>query len=410
MTYLTHLECTVCGTRLSADRPRSNTCKEGGVLEARYDLARARRELDRDAIARGPATMWRYGPLLPVRSPAAVVSLAEGWTPMLRAPALERELGLAELWIKDEGRNPSGSFKDRGASVAVSKLREFGVETVVHNSSGNAGAAWGLYAARAGIACVNLLSGDALPSTVKQAGLAGSKVFLFDGRWQESGATIERAVRRHGWFNIGTLKEPYRLEGKKTMGYEICEQLGWEFPDMVVYPTSGALGAIAIFKAFRELAELGWVAGGRRPRLLAVQYEGCAPIVRAFREGRERPERWEADLDVPPGGLKSPAPPGGREVLKILRETRGAAIAVSAPEAVRAAAEIARREGIFACPEGATTLVGLRRALAEGLVGRHERIVLMNTASGLKSVPVLPEAEVARIPAGDDLPALPAAG
>ena len=396
MSYLSHLECASSGARFTADRLRNNCCGGGDILEARYDMERLRREVSREDIARGPGSLWRYAPLLPASHPEDAVTLGEGWTPLLPAPALSRQLGLRHLFIKDEGRNPSGTFKDRGASVAMTRLRELGAGTVIHNSSGNAGASWALYAARAQIACVNLLAEDVLEPSLQQSSLAGATTYVVHAPWRQSGAMVA-AAERHGWFNVGTLREPYRLEGKKTMGFEICEQLGWETPDVVVYPTGGALGAIAIFKAFRELKELGWIGSDSDPRLVVVQYEGCAPIVRAFRDGKDDVETWE-NLDVLPGGLKSPTPPGGRAILRILRETGGAAITVGSKESLDAVREMARLEGVFACPEGAATLAGLKKALDDGLVGRDERIVLMNTGSGLKSIANMakPAAHVAR--------------
>ena len=403
MSYLIDLRCSTDGTVHSADRLLNNPCPDGGILEARYDLERLNRDGARETIAKGPASLWRYAPLLPVDRPEKAVTLGEGFTPLLPAPRLGDRLGCANLLIKDEGRNPSGTFKDRGASVALSRMVELGVDTVVHNSSGNAGGAWALYAARAGIRCVNLLPGDVMPASLQQSVMAGADTWIVEGPWIEAGPMAKRAAQRHGWFNVNTLNEPYRLEGKKTMGLEIAEQLDWELPDVVIYPTGGALGAIAIFKAFRELQALGWVDRGRRPRLIVAQYDGCAPIVRAFREGRERAEPWQ-DMDVLPGGLKSPSPPGDREALRILRESGGTAIAIGRAEALDAARRIVRDEGIFVCPEGAITLAALTRAIELGLVDRRERIVLMNTGSGLKSVPNFPLPTPPRIRAGDEIP------
>jgi threonine synthase len=402
MSYFTHLECAESGERFPGDRPQLNPSLSGDILEARYDLARLRREIRKDDIHRGPSSLWRYAPMLPVTDPLNAISLGEGWTPLIELKMLGRALGCEQLFLKDEGRNPSGTFKDRGASVAVSRLRELGVGTVVLNSSGNAGAAWALYTARAAIRCVNLLPADVLPASLQQSVLAGAETLLLDGPWQAAGGMVSEAANAHGWFNCNTLKEPYRLEGKKTMGYEICEQLGWELPDVVIYPTGGALGAIAIFKAFAELKQLGWVDPARTPRLIVTQYEGCAPIVKAFQEGRERAETW-GEPHVLPGGLKSPAPPGDKAVLRILRATGGTAIAVSTQQALACVTELARAEGIFACPEAATVLAGLRIALARGEVKAMERIVLMNTGSGLKSIPNLGEPPRVMVGAGGDL-------
>lgn len=377
-------------------------CEPGDFPEVHYDLTRLAREVDRDAISRGPASLWRYAPLLSVEDPENAVTLGEGWTPLLTVPRLGEAVGLRRLLVKDEGRNPSGTFKDRGASVALTRLRELGIGTVIHNSSGNAGGAWGMYAARAGIRCVNLLPMDVLSASLLQSALSGADTLLLDGPWQDSGPMVAEAVARNGWYNIGTLKEPHRLEGKKTMGLEVAEQLGWQLPDAIVYPTGGALGAIAMYKAFRELIELGWVARGPLPKLIVTQYEGCAPIVRAFEQGADHAELW-TDLDVPPGGLKSTRPPGDRAVLRLIRETGGTAVAVAADDAIAAAAAVVRQEGLFPCPEVGTTIVGAAKARASGLIDADDRVVLMFTGSGLKSIQVLPEPTTRKIRSGESI-------
>ena len=402
MSYLSHLKCRGCDTRYPADEPRGNECEAGDLLEARYDLARMAREVSREDIARGPASLWRYAPLLPAQRPQEAVTLGEGWTPLVPAPRLARALGCAELHVKDEGRNPSGTFKDRGASVASTRLRELGVRVVVHNSSGNAAGAWGLYAARAGLTCVNVVPTDVLPASAQQSVLSGAPTLMLDAPWQESGALVRRAAQANDWFNVSTLREPYRVEGKKTMGLEIAEQLGWSLPDVIVYPTGGGLGALAIYKAIEEMETLGWIPTGRRPRLVVTQYEGCAPIVRAFREGAERARTWER-LDVPPGGLKSTTPPGDQRVLEIVRETGGTAIAVSTEAAMEAVAQAASLEGLFPCPESATAIAGLAEALSNGAVGRQESVVVLCTGSGLKSTSVLPQPRLQRVEHGQEL-------
>lgn len=374
----------------------------GDFPQVHYDLARMAQDVDRDALARGPASLWRYATLLPCDDTENAVTLGEGWTPLLVLPRLGERLGCGPLYAKDEGRNPSGTFKDRGASVALTRLRELGIQTVVHASSGNAAGAWAMYAARAGIRCVNLLPGDVLPASLKQSTLAGADTWLLNGRWQDAGAVVSAAAERHRWCNVATLKEPYRLEGKKTMGLEIAEQLDWTLPEAIVYPTGGGLGAIAIYKAFRELQSLGWVNAGPLPKLIVTQYVGCAPIVRAFHRGADRSDPW-TELDVPPGGLKSPHPPGDQAVLALVRETGGTAVAVSSDDAVAAAAEITRLEGLFPCPEVGTTVVGLRKALTRGVVGHNERVVLTFTGSGLKSVPLLPKAATRTVRPQDGL-------
>ncbi len=383
MSYLTHIE-TASGRRLDPGVPHSAAPAE--ALRARYDIERIRREVTQETIARGPANLWRYAPLLPVEHPDQAVSLGEGWTPLLQAPRLARSLGMKQLAVKDEARNPSGTFKDRGAAVAVTRYAELGVNTVAHNSSGNAGGSWSLYAARGGITCVNILPTDAQASSRQHCRASGQPTFLLEN-WHDGGRLVAEACEKNGWLNICTLREPYRLEGKKTMGLEIAEQLGWRMPDAIVYPMGGGLGAIGIYKAFEELLQLGWMTG-RLPRLYVTQYEGCSPVVKAYDEGRDECAPW-GRIDIPPGGLKSPNPPGGREVLRMMREHGGGAIAVTTEEALAAVDEMAREEGIFACPESATTLVGLRKALARGWIRPDEETVLVSTGSGLKSIPTL---------------------
>lgn len=402
MPYLTELECTATGERLSPDTPRN--AREHGLLYARYDLARMKREVTPADIGRGPASLWRYAPLLPVSEPHRAVTLGEGWTPLIKTDRLARELGLRNLWVKDEGRNPSGTFKDRGAAVALTRYRELGVKTVALNSSGNAGGSWSLYAARAGIECVNVLPTDAQPASRRHCSLAGARTYYIRD-WHLSGRLVAEACERYRWFNACTLKEPYRTEGKKTMGLEIAEQLGWTLPDVVVYPMGGGLGAIGIWKAFEELIALGWVQG-KAPRLLITQYSGCAPLVKAYAEGRDEVAPW-GELDVPPGGLKSPNPPGGKAVLALLRAHGGAAIAVDAGDALREVGIMAQTEGLFACPESATATAGLRKAIAQGLFQGNERVVIVCTGSGLKSIPSLPDAPMTVVSTAADLTRIP---
>src|SRR6478735_3006265 len=389
MSYVTSIESSQ-GRRLPVDVPCN--AQSGEILEVKYDLERLRKEVSPRSLERGPATLWRYAALLPVNDPHAAVSLGEGYTPCLPAPRLARTLGLSRLSIKDEGRNPSGTFKDRGAAVAISRYVEMGVKTVAHNSSGNAGGSWSLYAARAGITCVNLLPTDVQPSSLQHCRASGQPAFLVEN-WHEAGRMVAEACERNGWLNICTLREPYRLEGKKTMGLEIAEQLGWKMPAAIFYPMGGGLGAIAIWKAFEELLQLGWIEG-TLPRLYVTQFEGCAPVVKAFDEGKDACTAW-GKFDIPPGGLRSPNPPGGRAVLALMRKHGGAAISVSTPDAFAAVDQLARDEGIFACPESATTLAGLKKAIAKDLVRPDDQIIIVNTGSGLKSIPAL---EPARFP------------
>lgn len=400
MTYLSHLECGEGGTRLSPQAPLSAVCADRGILFARYDLQRLRREVPRARVEQGPASLWRYAALLPAENPRKAVTLGEGFTPLLPCDRIGASLGVRELLVKDEGQNPTGSFKDRGSAVALTRYRELGVRTVALNSSGNAGGSWSLYAARAGIRCVSLLPTDNQPASRKQCIAMPNSTYVMED-WHTAGRAVAEACQRNGWFNVNTLLEPYRVEGKKTMGLEIAEQLGWRLPAAIFYPMGGGTGAIAIWKAFDELLELGWVTG-KLPRIFITQYEGCAPMVKAFEEGRSDCEAW-GHIDILPGGLKSPKPMGDRHVLSLLRKTGGAAIAVSSEDALACTTTLAREEGIYACPEGATTLAGLRKARERGLIGADEQVVLVNTGSGLKSIPSMPEVATPRVLSGADI-------
>ena len=380
MSYLTHIEHEPSGARIEPD---ATAFGDKSLLSCRYDLAAIGRGVDRDAIQAGPRSLWRYRTLLPVDDSENAVTLDEGFTPCVQT----QRLGLRNLWIKDEGRNPSGTFKDRAAAVALTRYRELGVRRVALGSTGNAAASWALYSARAGIDCACVIPADGQSSCRVQASLSGAQTYLLHD-WHRAGEVVARMCSESGRLNACALREPYRSEGKKTLGLEIAEQFGWTLPDVIVYPTGGGLGTLAIWKAFDELIELGWIAK-RLPRLVITQYSGCAPIVKAFREGKQQCEPWPK-IDILSGGMKSPDPVSGPAILKLLRATGGAAYEVSAAEALAAVRELAGQEGLFACPEGATTLVGLRKALAERVIDEGEHILLVNTGSGLKSIPVMP--------------------
>jgi len=376
MTYLISIEVN------GAARPAATldfSAAPGSFPLARYDLERLRRTLERKEIERGPASIWRYWMLLPAADPAAAVTLGEGFTPLVKLAAL----GHQKLWIKDEGQNPSGSFKDRGASVGLTRYRELGVKTLALNSTGNASAAWALYAARADIRCVSFLPLDGQASTRQQCSLAGSEVRFVED-WPNVGSTVALECRARGWLNVSALHEPYRIEGKKTLAFEIAEQLDWRLPDAVVFPTGGGQGVLALYKGFQELRDLGWISDPD-PKLVITQYAGCAPIAKAFSAGKNRCEPWGA-IDILSGGMKSPNPVSGPAILALLRRTRGAAVTVTNQEALAAQAEICRAEGMFVCPEVATTLVGARKAIESRAVDEHDTVVLVGTATGLKSL------------------------
>jgi len=381
-SYVTHLECTACGT--SHDHHQAvRTCPDcGKVLFPRYDLARIRREVSPQVFAGRPATMWRYFELLPVLDPANVVSLGEGGTPLLKAEALGRKLGLTSLYIKDEGLNPTGTFKARGLSAAVSKARELGIRRLTMPSAGNAAGAMAAYAARAGLEAHVFMPRDAPEANRKECMAYGSHLTLVDGHIGDAGKLSRQRAAQEGLFDLSTLQEPYRVEGKKTMALELAQDMGWRTPDVILYPTGGGTGIIGMWKAFGELIELGWVEGPM-PRFVAVQAQGCQPIVAAFHQGKDRAEPWPRPQTVAQG-LKVPGPFADYLILRIVRETGGTALAVPDGDMVQAMAEVAREEGVLPCPEGAATLAALKRLVAQGYFHGDERMVLLNTGSGLK--------------------------
>ena len=381
MSYLTHLECGLCGKTYEADRLQRLCPECARPLLARYDLA-AIRSLGREAAIGDEPTMWRYRSLLPVRSREGEVSLGEGFTPLLHARRLGAEMGLPYLYIKDESLNPTGSFKARGLAVAVSRAKELGVREVVIPSAGNAAGAMAAYAARAGLRAHVYMPADVPGPFRQECAALGAEVVLVEGLITDCGREARKAAEAHGWFDLSTLKEPYRLEGKKTMGFELAEQFGWELPDVIIYPTGGGTGLVGMWKAFEELGELGWI-GARRPRMVTVQSEGCAPIVRAFHAGEAFATPWEGAQTVA-AGLRVPAAVGDFLILRALRESGGTAVAVSDEALTAAQLRIARTEGVFACPEGGATLAALEVLLEQGWIAPEERVVLFNTGTGLK--------------------------
>ncbi|MCP3782854.1 threonine synthase [Micromonospora sp. A3M-1-15] len=381
--HLTHLECPRCDQRHPADKLQ-NLCACGSPLLARYDLAAVAASVTPEQFGLRPADLWRYRELLPVADPRFVTTLGEGWTPLLRAPAYGQEIGIPDLIVKDEGLTPTGSFKARGAAVGVSRARELGVERIAMPTNGNAGAAWATYAARAGMGATIAMPLDAPTICRRECVAAGADLRLVDGLISDAGRWIAGLVAESGGrvFDAGTLREPYRLEGKKTMGYEIVEQLGWQVPDVIIYPTGGGVGLIGIHKALHELRELGWVED-RLPRLVAVQSTGCAPIVRAFAAGEPRATPW-ADAHTLAFGITVPAPLGDELILAALRESSGTAVAVDDAEILADLRDFAAREGLLLCPEGAACLTAARQLRAGGWIRPGERVVVLNTGAGLK--------------------------
>jgi threonine synthase len=356
-------------------------------LTVEYDLEKIKNAVQRPALKQRAATLWRYREFLPLRDDKNRVSLGEGFTPLLEAPRLAAELNLSRLWIKDEAQNPTGSFKDRGIALAISLVKELGIGKVAIPSAGNAGASLAAYAARAGIEAHVFMPKDAPRSNITEAEQYGARLTLVDGLISDCGRLIAERKEAEGWFDVSTLKEPYRLEGKKTMGLEIAEQLDWELPDVIIYPTGGGTGLIGMWKAFGELEAIGWI-GARRPRMVSVQAEGCAPIVRAFREGKEKAEPWPNARTLA-AGLRVPQAVADFLMLKVLRESNGAAVAVSDQDMVSEIRRVGRLEGLFFCPEGAACVAALRRLKRDGWLGASDRVLIFNTASGLKYLDVI---------------------
>lgn len=389
-SFVDRLECTACGGAFPYDGLATVSECCGKVLFVRYDLPAVRRQVPRAALDGRVATMWRYNELLPVSDPSSVITLGEGGTPLLEAGALARQLGVRRLLIKEEGLNPTGTFKARGIAAAVSKACELGARGFTMPSAGNAAGAAAAYCARAGTPVKVFMPRDAPVANKKESIVAGSELNLVDGLIGDAGRIAVGIAAAQGLFDLSTLKEPCRAEGKKTMGLEIAQQLGWRMPDAIVYPTGGGTGIIGMYKGFQELLELGWVEG-KPPRFYAVQAEGCQPIVKAFHEGADTAEPWP-NAATKADGLRVPGPFADYLILQALRETGGGALAVSDAEMVDAMYRLAATEGIIACPEGAATLVALERLLAAGSIGAHEEIVLLNTGSGYKYLDLLREA------------------
>jgi threonine synthase len=381
MTTVSHLECSVCCLPFKAGQV-NGLCECGGPLLVRYDLAKAKGAWSRESLASAPKTMWRYAALLPVRDSKHIVSLGEGMTPMLNAKRLGIMIGANDLWVKDEGINPTGSFKARGLSCAISMCLELGLSKVAIASAGNAGSALAAYAAAAGMEAYVFMPRDVPQSNYTECRAYGAHVTLVDGLISDCARIISERKSAAGWFDISTLKEPYRIEGKKTMGYEVAEQFGWKLPDAIFYPTGGGVGLIGMWKAFDELEALGWISS-ERPKMIAVQSAGCQPVVRAFERGESKSTFWEGAHTVA-AGLRVPKPLGDALSLAAIRASAGTAIAVSDEELLDASIELATATGIFPAPEGGACVAALKKLLSNGFLKHDHRIVLYNTGTGLK--------------------------
>jgi threonine synthase len=377
-TTITHLECSKC-RKTHTHEKLQNLCDCGGPLLARYDLKKAAQTLTREALRSRPATMWRYAEVLPAREP---VSLGEGMTPLLAAQRLGQQIGLQALYVKDEGLNPTGSFKARGMSAAVSRAKELGAKALAAPTAGNAGGALAAYAAQAGIPSVIVMPSDTPSANVMECEAFGAAVRKINGLISDCGRHVSEHKAEGGWFEVSTLKEPYRIEGKKTMGYELWEQFDGKLPDVIIYPTGGGVGLIGMCKAFDEMEEMGWI-GKARPRMVVVQAAGCAPIVHAFERGENSAPMWESATTIA-SGLRVPKALGDFLVLQGVRATNGTAVTSTDDEMLAAGRELASLEGIFAAPEGAATVVAARKLAATGWIQPQESVVLFNTGCGYK--------------------------
>ena len=384
-SFITELVCSDCGAKYSASTVNTFCLDCQAPLLANYDLDGIRTHFKREdfslqARARG---MWRWHELLPVQSPFHCVTLGEGDGPLLKLSNLGGELGLSNLYVKDESGNPTGSFKARGLAVAISKARELGIRKVIIPTAGNAGGAMAAYAARAGMKAVIYMPQDAPHANVVESRLTGAEVVLIDGIISDAAGMVGVKARAEGWFDLSTFKEPYRVEGKKIMGYEIAEAFGWELPDVIIYPTGGGTGLIGMWKAFAELEALGWLKSSQKPRMVVVQAEGCAPIVKAFQAGAAFSDFW-INAHTLASGLRVPKSFADALILKALRESGGQAVTASDVEILAAQSEIGHKEGLFPAPEGAATLVAARKLVDQKWIQPDERVVLFNTGSGLK--------------------------
>src|SRR5580692_4051146 len=378
---VTHLECSLCNRKYDAGKPW-NLCECGSPLIVEYDLPRIREAWSLDSFASAQDSMWRYASILPVQHETSIITLGEGMTPLLPARRTGARIGASDLLIKDEGLNPTGSFKARGMSCAVSMCVELGLKKLAAPSAGNAARALAAYAAAAGIEAHIFMPDDVPQANFIECKAYGAHVTLVDGLISDCAKIVAERGPKEGWFDLSTLKEPYRIEGKKTMGYELAEQLGWELPDAIFYPTGGGVGMIGMWKAFEEMEALGWI-GSKRPKMIAVQAEGCQPVVRAFNEGAERSRFWDGAATVA-SGLRVPKPLGDFLVLRAVRDSGGTAIAVPDTEIIDAGIQLAAEEGIFISPEGAACIVAAQKLLRDGFLKREDKIVIYNTGSGLK--------------------------
>jgi len=383
----THLECTGTGEKVESEK-LIGLSAAGKPFFARYDLDLISPSFTRESVACRSADLWRYQEVLPVRHRGSQIRLGEGWTPLIDAHRTANRMGIRRVWVKDEGQNPTGSFKDRGLCLAVSRALELGAEEIAIPSAGNAGSAAAAYAAAAGLRAHVVVPTDTPAAILEEISALGADLQLLDGLISDCGLVVRQGVEENGWFDLSTLKEPYRIEGKKTMGYEICEQLGWRLPDAIVYPTGGGTGLIGMWKAFDEMEQLGWI-GSERPKMFTVQAAGCAPMVRAWEAGHDAAEVWSG-ASTYASGLRVPGAVGDFLILRALRESGGGAVAVPDHSMAEWVEKLGIDTGIFAAPEGGATAAALPILLDKGMINEDEEIVLLNTGSGLKYVGMKP--------------------
>lgn len=385
MSYLIDLECPQCHQVFSAEKEQTFCHECHTPILARYDLANLRRDLDRDELQLRPHGMWRWRELLPIHNLNYIASLGEGDTPLLPLPRLGKMLGIPKLWAKDESVNPTASFKARGLSAAVSKAKEIGLNKLAIPTAGNAGGALAAYASRARMKSTAVMPGDTPKAIINECQLYGAKVVLIDGLISDCAQVVAEMTSSGEWFSVSTFREPYRLEGKKIMGFELAETFKWHLPDVIIYPTGGGTGLVGMWKAFLELQSLGWLESSHLPKMVSVQSEGCAPVVKAFQSGSENCEFWE-NAETIAGGIRVPLSLADRLILEIIRESGGSAVAIKDGAMIAAQSQLAKQEGIFASPEGAATLAAVNQLLVEGTIQPTESVVLFITASGVKYI------------------------
>lgn len=383
MSYLTHLECSACGNHFDVNKLQTFCSDCQAPLLARYNLESAKSRVDRDEFRLRPAGMWRWRELLPVFDPENMIYLGEGDTPLLHLKRLGENLGLSNLYVKEESLNPTGSFKARGLSAAISKAKELGVEKVIIPTAGNAGGAMAAYAARAGMRAHIFMPKDTPLANIEESRIAGATVVLVDGLISDAAKMAGEKARNEGWFDVSTFKEPYRAEGKKIMGYELAEDFKWDLPDVIIYPTGGGTGLVGMWKAFAEMEAMGWLRTKNKPRMVAVQADGCAPVIQAFHSGAANCDYWVGAATLA-SGLRVPKSFADQIILQDIRDSNGTAVAVSDEAIVDVQHKLAQTEGIFSAPEGAATLACLQHLIGQGWVQKDERIVLFNTGTGLK--------------------------